>query len=281
MKKFILISAIGCVLAITLACSKKSGPSLPPFQPIEQPVKTYGFESTVSWADEFDYTGAPDANKWTYDTGGSGWGNNELQNYTTSTDNAMVKDGALIITAKKESSGGRDYSSARVVSRNNNDMLYGRYEIKAKLPSGTGTWPAIWMLPNDYAYGPWPNSGEIDIMEHVGYDPNNVHFSVHNQLFNAGNAKTSTKRIETAFTDYHVYRCDWTPETIKGYYDDELVFTYTNDKKGSAGWPYDKPFHFLLNIAVGGNWGGVKGVDNAIFPVTMQVDYVRFYKLKS
>ncbi|WP_245133172.1 glycoside hydrolase family 16 protein [Mucilaginibacter straminoryzae] len=262
-----------------MACSKKSEPSLPPFTPVVQPAKVYGFESNASWADEFEYNGAPDASKWTYDTGGSGWGNNELQNYTTSTDNAMVKDGMLTITAKKESSGGRDYSSARVVSKNNADMLYGRYEVRAKLPAGTGTWPAIWMLPNDYAYGSWPNSGEIDIMEHVGYDPNNVHFSVHNQLYNAGNAKTSTKRIETVFSDFHKYRCDWTPESIKGYYDDELVFTYTNDKQGPASWPFDKPFHFLLNVAIGGNWGGVKGVDNSIFPVAMQIDYVRFYKM--
>lgn len=279
MKK--LLSGVSAImfLAALLACSKKSEPALPPFKPIEEPAKTYGFESTVAWADEFSTDGAPDAGKWNYDVGGSGWGNNELQYYTSTTNNAMIKDGILTITAKKENMGGREYSSSRMVSKNNSDMLYGRYEVKAKLPAGRGTWPAIWMLPNDYAYGAWPISGEIDIMEHVGYDPNNVHFSVHNQLYNAANSKTSTKNIPTAFSDYHVYRCDWTPTSIKGYYDDELVFTYNNDGKGIAGWPYDKPYHLLLNLAVGGNWGGVQGVDDSIFPVSMQVDYVRFYKM--
>ena len=278
MKKLLL--AVCPIIALSIAsCSKKSEPALPPFKPIEQPAKVYGFESTVAWSDEFDTNGAPDPTKWTYDVGGSGWGNNELEYYTNTTNNAVIKDGVLTITAKKESMGGMNYTSSRMVSKNGSDMLYGRIEVKAKIPAGTGTWPAIWMLPNDYAYGPWPNSGEIDIMEHVGYDPNNVHFSVHNQLYNAGNSKTSTLNIPTAFTEFHVYRADWTPAAVKGYYDDKLIFTYADDGKGSAGWPYDKPFHILLNLAVGGNWGGIKGVDDSVFPVSMQVDYVRFYKM--
>jgi beta-glucanase (GH16 family) len=278
MKK--LLFTICSVFVLSLAsCSKKTDPVLPPFVPIEQPIKTYSFQSTVSWSDEFDTDGAPDPNKWTYDVGGSGWGNNELEYYTNTTNNAVIKNGILTITAKKEPFGGMNYTSSRLVSKNGSDMLYGRIEVKAKIPAGTGTWPAIWMLPNDYAYGAWPNSGEIDIMEHVGYDPNNIHFSVHNQLFNSGNSKTSTLNIPTATTDFHVYRADWTPTAIKGYYDDKLVFTYANDGKGWAGWPYDKPFHVLLNLAIGGNWGGVKGVDDTIFPAAMQVDYVRFYKM--
>lgn len=279
MKK-ILSGLTGIILlAAVAACSKKADNSLPPFKPVEQPAKVYGFESSAAWVDEFSTDGAPDPTKWTYDVGGSGWGNNELQYYTNTTNNAFVKDGVLNIVAKKESMSGRDYSSARVVSRNNADMLYGRYEIKAKLPAGRGSWPALWMLPNDYAYGPWPTSGEIDIMEHVGYDPANVHFSVHNQLYNSGNSKTSTKNIPTFNTEYHIYRCDWTPTSVKGYYDDQLIFTYVNDGKGTSGWPYDKPFHLLFNVAVGGNWGGAQGVDDTIFPLTMQVDYVRFYKM--
>jgi beta-glucanase (GH16 family) len=278
MKKLLL--AVCPIIALSIAsCSKKSEPALPPFKPIEQPAKVYGFESTVAWSDEFDTNGAPDPTKWTYDIGGSGWGNNELEYYTNTTNNAVIKDGILTIIAKKESMGGMNYTSSRMASKNGSDMLYGRIEVKAKIPAGTGTWPAIWMLPNDYAYGSWPNSGEIDIMEHVGYDPNNVHFSVHNQLYNGGNSKTSTLNIPTAFIEFHVYRADWTPTAVKGYYDDKLIFTYANDGKGSAGWPYDKPFHILLNLAVGGNWGGIKGVDDSIFPVSMQVDYVRFYKM--
>jgi beta-glucanase (GH16 family) len=261
-----------------LSCSKKEA-VLPDFVPIVQAPKVYSFESTAAWADEFNAEGAPDANKWTYDVGGSGWGNNELQYYTNTTNNASVKDGFLTITAKKEPFQGMAYTSSRMVSKTGSDLLYGRIEVRAKIPAGTGTWPAIWMLPNDYAYGDWPKSGEMDIMEHVGYDQGNVHFSLHTQLNNASNSKTSTLNMPTASTEFHTYRADWTSETIKGYYDDQLVFSYTNDTKGFAGWPFDKPFHVLLNLAVGGNWGGVKGVDDTVFPASMQVDYVRFFKL--
>jgi beta-glucanase (GH16 family) len=266
------------LLLSTLACSKKEE-VLPPFVPIVQPAKEYSFESTPAWADEFDGEGAPDPAKWGYDVGGSGWGNNELQYYTNTTNNAAVKDGLLTITAKKEAFSGREYTSSRMVSKNGSEMLYGRIEVKAKLPAGRGSWPAIWMLPNDYAYGNWPASGEMDIMEHVGYDQNNVHFSLHSQLYNSTNSKSGMMNIPTASTEFHTYREDWTPVSIKGYYDDKLVYTYINDGKGFAGWPYDKPFHLLLNLAVGGNWGGVQGVDDSIFPIAMQVDYVRFYKL--
>jgi beta-glucanase (GH16 family) len=261
-----------------LSCSKKET-VLPNFVPIVPPAKEYTFESSAAWADEFDVNGAPDANKWTYDVGGSGFGNNELQYYTNTTNNAAVKDGLLTITAKKEPFQGMAYTSSRMVSKTGSEMLYGRIEVRAKIPAGTGTWPAIWMLPNDYAYGAWPNSGEMDIMEHVGYDQGNVHFSLHTQLNNTTNSKTSTLNMPTLSTEFHTFREDWTPGTIKGYYDDKLVFSYTNDSKGFAGWPFDKPFHILLNLAVGGNWGGVKGVDDTVFPASMQVDYVRFYKL--
>ncbi len=262
-----------------LSCSKKQA-VLPPFVPVTQSAKVYTFETTPAWSDEFDTDGAPDPNKWGYDVGGGGWGNHELEYYTNTTSNASVTNGILSITAKKESMGGMNYTSSRLVSKTPADMLYGRIEVKAKLPSGKGTWPAIWMLPNDYAYGNWPKSGEIDIMEMVGYDPNNVHFSIHDQANFAGNSKTSTMNIPTAMTDYHIYRADWTPEGIKGYYDDILVFTFLNDKTGnSATWPFDKPFHILLNLAIGGDWGGAQGVDDAIFPTEMQVDYVHYYKM--
>lgn len=266
------------LLLSTTSCSKKQAP-LPVFKPIEQTPKVYTFDTTIAWADDFSTDGAPDANKWQYDTGGSGWGNNELEYYTNTTNNAYVKDGMLTIVAKKEDMGGMKYTSSRMASKFSSDMLYGRIEVRAKIPAGKGTWPAIWMLPNDYAYGSWPNSGEIDIMEHVGYDPGNVHFSIHDQVNNGGNSKTSTLNIPTAMTDFHLYRADWTPEGIKGYYDDKLVFTFANENKGFNTWPFDKPFHILLNLAIGGNWGGIQGVDDSIFPVAMQVDYVHFYKM--
>jgi beta-glucanase (GH16 family) len=274
-----LYSSVYPLLFISmLSCSKKEA-VLPAIVPIIAPTVEYSFESSAAWADEFDVDGAPDANKWTYDVGGSGFGNNELEYYTNTTNNAAVKNGVLTITAKKEPYGGMAYTSSRMVSKTAGDLLYGRIEVRAKVPAGTGTWPAIWMLPNDYNYGAWPNSGEMDIMEHVGYDQGNVHFSLHTKLNNASNSITSTLNIPTVSTDFHKYREDWTPASIKGYYDDKLVFSYANDSKGFAGWPFDKPFHILLNLAVGGNWGGVKGVDDTIFPASMQVDYVRFFKL--
>jgi beta-glucanase (GH16 family) len=261
-----------------LSCSKKAA-VLPPFVPITPVAKVYTFDTTVAWGDEFSTDGAPDPTKWTYDTGGSGWGNHELEYYTNTTNNASITNGILSITAKKESMGGMNYTSSRMVSKTPSDMLYGRIEVKAKLPSGKGTWPAIWMLPNDYAYGNWPNSGEVDIMEMVGYDPNNVHFSIHDQTNFGSNSKSGTMMIPTASTAFHLYRADWTPDGIKGYYDDVLVYSFKNDGAGSATWPFDKPFHILLNLAIGGDWGGAQGVDDTIFPTTMQVEYVHYFKM--
>jgi beta-glucanase (GH16 family) len=277
MKKAFL-TIIPALMFCMLSCAEKEA-ELPVFVPIVDAPKVYSFESTPSWADEFEYSGLPDATKWGYDIGGSGWGNNELQYYTNTANNVDVSNGHLTITARKEPFQSQAYTSARLVSKSNPNMLYGRIEVKGKIPAGRGSWPAIWMLPNDYAYGSWPKSGEIDIMEHVGYNEGKVHFSIHNELYNAANSKSSIVEMPTAVTSFHVYRTDWTPESIKGYYDDKLIFTYKNDGKGSAGWPFDKPFHILLNIAVGGNWGGIEGVDDTIFPIQMQVDYVRFYKL--
>ena len=239
------------------------------------------FEAAPTWQDEFDYAGAPDPAKWGYDIGGHGWGNNELQYYTDSTDNAFVADGVLTIVARKEKNGGRHYTSARVISKGKGDFLYGRFEIRAKLPSGKGTWPALWMLPTDQAYGGWPKSGEIDIMEHVGYDPNRVHITAHTEAyyFQINTQKTATQVIDGAMDQFHRYRVDWTPDAIRGYIDDALVLEFPNEGKGYKVWPFDKRFHLLMNIAVGGDWGGQKGVDDQSFPARMQVDYVRVYGL--
>lgn len=243
--------------------------------------KHWEFETAPAWQDEFDYTGAPDPAKWGHDIGGHGWGNNELQYYTDSADNAFVADGVLTIAARKEKKEGRNYTSARVISKGKGDFLYGRFEIKAKLPSGKGTWPALWMLPTDQTYGGWPNSGEIDIMEHVGYDPNRVHITMHTQAYNhaINTQRTGIKLVDGAIGNFHVYRTDWTPDAIRGYIDDELVLEFPNEGAGPAAWPFDQRFHFLINIAVGGNWGGKKGVDDDSFPARMQVDYVRAYRL--
>lgn len=263
------------------ACSSSDGLDAiitppPPSQP-----KEWTFETEPIWADEFAYSGKPDPEKWGYDLGGGGWGNNEWQYYTDALENAAVDDGILRIRAVKESIAGRDYSSARIVSRGKGDFLYGRIEVRARLPKGRGTWPAIWMLPTDWAYGDWPRSGEIDIMEHVGFDEGRIHMSVHTEQYNhvKGTQKTQSKEVEGVTEAFHTYRMDWTPEAVRGYVDDRLLFEFRNEGKGVGVWPFDKRFHLLMNIAVGGDWGGMQGVDDAIFPQVMEVDYVRVYKM--
>lgn len=249
--------------------------------PTQPQDKGWTFETTPVWADEFDKDGEPDPTKWGYDLGGNGWGNNELQYYTNKTDNASVANGILTITVKKEAMEGKDYTSARLVSKGKGDFLYGRFEAKAKLPSGKGTWPAIWMLPTDWAYGGWPKSGEIDIMEHVGFDPNKVHISIHSEAYNhvIHTQKTATKMVDNAMTEFHLYRVDWTPYAIRGYIDNALVFTFVNEGKGATAWPFDKRFHLLLNVAYGGNWGGEQGIDPSVLPAKMEIDYVRVFKM--
>ncbi len=233
------------------------------------------------WNDEFNYTGLPATDKWGYDVGGGGWGNNELQYYTNArSENARVENGKLIIEARKEQYEGSDYTSARLVTRHKGDWLYGRVEAYAKLPSGTGTWPAIWMLPTNWVYGSWPKSGEIDIMEYVGYDPGVVHGSIHTEAYNhvLGTQKTATISVPDAETAFHLYALEWTPEKIDIYVDNNKYFTFDNEHHDYKTWPFDQAFHLILNIAVGGNWGGAQGVDPNIWPQKMYVDYVRVYQ---
>lgn len=267
------------VLSLSNGCTEKTVvPVLPAPEVITD--KNWQFETTPVWEDDFNSNGAPDPAKWVLETGGSGWGNNELQNYTAS-GNANKVGGNLEITAKKESSGGRNYSSARMITKGKAEWLYGRFEVRAKLPRGRGTWPAIWMLHANPTYGQWPASGEIDIMEHVGFDPNKVHFSVHTAAFNhsIGTQKSTNKIIPTAIDEFHTYTLDWTPYAVRGYIDGSLYFEFTNANQGFAKWPFDIKFFMILNVAVGGNWGGAQGVDDTVFPATMSVDYVRVYKM--
>lgn len=249
---------------------------------------TYDYDNLtydLVWSDEFDYEGLPDDTKWDYDVGGSGWGNNELQ-YYTSDKNAFVKDGKLIIEARKEEKGGMDYTSARLVSRGKGDWLYGKIEVCAKLPDGIGTWPAIWMLPTDWEYGSWPASGEIDIMEHVGYNQDTIHASIHTMSYyhRINTQKTATKFVKGVSEEFHVYAIEWLPDKIMAYIDGELYFTFQpagyKENPTYKEWPFDKRMHLLLNIAVGGNWGGAMGMDDSIYPKQMAVDYVRVYQSK-
>jgi beta-glucanase (GH16 family) len=237
------------------------------------------------WSDEFDYTGLPDTSKWSYDIAGneSGWGNKEEEFYTQARlKNAEVKNGFLNINAVKENYNGFKYTSARLITKFKGDWLYGRFEIRAKLPSGRGMWPAIWMLPTDWAYGGWPSSGEIDIMENVGYNPYVIVASVHTYSYNhvLGTQRSNNISVFDCYNAFHVYALEWDANVCRVYVDDQLYYTFMNAGTGYKTWPFDKRFHLLLNVAVGGTWGGAMGIDDTIFPRSMLVDYVRVYQVK-
>lgn len=233
------------------------------------------------WADEFDYTGAPDTASWGYDIKASGWVNNEMQNYTNSPENSFVRDGKLTIRAIKKND---IWTSARLVTKNKVDFLYGRMEIRAKLPTGKGTWPAIWMLPTDWEYGGWPESGEIDIMEHVGYDTGVIHATVHTKAYNhVIGTQVGNSTVVPDFADqFHNYSIEWDADKMDVYIDDLKYFTFNNDQKNDfTTWPFNKRFHLIMNIAIGGDWGGAKGIDPDLKEATMEVDYVRLFVKKS
>ncbi|MEC9376950.1 MAG: family 16 glycosylhydrolase, partial [Candidatus Neomarinimicrobiota bacterium] len=238
------------------------------------------------WSDEFDSSDI-DMSKWSYDigTGDWGWGNNEQQYYTSNSNNSFIEDGKLIIQALLQNYGGANYTSARMVTRDQGDWTYGRIEVRAKLPGGVGTWPAIWMLPTDWVYGGWPYSGEIDIMEHVGFEPNVIHGTAHSEVYNWWNGippPGGSIYVNGAISSFHDYTLEWDEDYLKWYVDDVHYFTYVNDQDGNyATWPFDQRFHLLLNIAIGGTWGGQQGIDDSIFPVRMEVDYVRVYEASS
>ena len=250
------------------------------------------------WADEFNYTGAPDASKWTHDLWPAKKVNDENQTYTDRLDNVRVADGHLIIEAHKEKFNNAEYTSGRIHTAGKGDLLYGKIDVRAKLPAGQGTWPAIWMLPSDpFKYATncktgdvwqgnddcdaWPNSGEIDIMEHVGYDLNNVHGTVHNKAYywKNGEQRKGAVNTQNAESAFHVYSVEWTPETITILFDDIPYFFYVNERTGWEAWPYDHPYNLILNLAVGGWWGRAGGpIDESVFPVRMEIDYVRVYQ---
>lgn len=239
-------------------------------------------KSKPIWKDEFNYKGVPDSKKWGYDIGGNGWGNAEKQFYTDDLKNARVENGHLIIEVHKEKHGENDYTSARLTSKGKGDFLYGRIEIKAKLPKGRGTWPAGWMLPTEQNYGTnyWPDNGEVDIIEHVGFDQDRVHGNIHTKAFNhvIKTNKGNNIVVDGVSDGFHIYACEWLPDKISIEIDGKSYFTFDKPSDKWEEWPFDKKFHVLLNIAVGGGWGGQKGIDDSIFPQRMEVDYVRVYQ---
>ncbi|WP_197428817.1 TIM-barrel domain-containing protein [Phnomibacter ginsenosidimutans] len=246
-----------------------------------QPMAEY-----LVFADEFNYTGLPDSTKWTFETKGnaSGWGNNEKQYYTSGLPaNAYVKDGTLKITALKENKEGKAYTSARLSSAGKAEFTYGRIEVRAKLPKGKGTWPAIWMLgSNIHEDTRWPACGEIDIMEHVGYDADSIHGTIHTEAYNhmKGTHRGKGAYIQNPYSDFHVYSIDWSESKIDFLLDGNIYYTTPNEQLGTKEWPFNQPFFLILNLAIGGNWGGKHGIDDDIFPAVMEIDFVRVYQKK-
>ena len=249
------------------------------------------------WSDEFDGE-TLDAGKWSPNIWPARKVNDEDQTYTPREKNLRVENGNLVIEAHKEDYEDANYTSGRVHSDGKGDFLYGRFEARAKLPRGKGTWAAIWMLPSDpFKYATtceegedwqgsstcnaWPNSGEIDIMEHVGYQMGHIHGTVHNEAYYWLKWEQRKGRIllDDVDTAFHVYALEWTPERIDVFVDDSHYFTYVNENTGWQVWPYDQPFHVILNLAVGGGWGRAGGgIDDTVFPQRMLVDYVRVYQ---
>jgi len=230
--------------------------------------------SSLVWSDEFNTDGVPNPTKWEYDlgTGSGGWGNSELEYYTSRPENVIVQGGVLKIKAIKENYSGSAYTSTRMLSKGLFSFKYGRVEVSAKLPAGVGTWPAIWMLGSDISTAGWPACGEIDIMEYKGSDVNKIYGTLHYPGRSGGNADGSTKVITNASTEFHTYSLDWSATSIKIYVDGQLIHSVAN----TSAIPFNHDFFMILNVAMGGTFGGT--VDPAFTNATMEVDYVRVYK---
>jgi beta-glucanase (GH16 family) len=254
-------------------------------------------EWKLVWQDEFDEPGLPSSVRWGYETGFVR--NGEKQFYTKARkENVRIEDGRLIIEARKEPwptgrptekvsrkrAGGReghaDYTSASLTTQGKAAWTYGRIEVRARLPKGRGTWPAIWMLGTNIGAVGWPACGEIDIMEFVGYDPGVVHANVHTKKYNhmLKTGRGASLKLPDASEAFHVYAVEWSRERMDFSVDGKTFFRCKNDGQGPDAWPFDADQYLILNLAVGGGWGGQKGIDDAIFPVRYEIDYVRVYQ---
>ncbi len=239
--------------------------------------------TTLVWSDEFDGNGLPDTSKWSYERGYVR--NKEMQYYTVNRiENAVRRNGKLVITARNDSpvidGEVRPVTSASLRTRGKGDWTYGRVEVSAKLPSCLGTWPAIWMLPSSRVYGGWPRGGEIDIMEHVGYDPDKIYFNLHTEKYNhsKGTGRGTSVSCPNPDKEFHVYAIEWFEDHIDWFFDDRKVFSIQNDGTGWESWPLDNPFYLIINLAFGGAWGGQKGVDLTKLPQEFVIDYVRVFQ---
>jgi beta-glucanase (GH16 family) len=270
-------------LLCVVACGGSGGAQTPAPTPNPPSAQlSLPADHRLVWSDEFDTPGLPDAAKWSYDIGRNreGWFNNEKQYYGNGRiENSEVREGRLIITARKEQLtsasdfGGQAYTSARLLTQGKGDWTHGFFEVSAKLPCGQGTWPAIWMLGST---GDWPARGEMDILEHVGRDPGNVFSTVHTAAASGANGKGLNAALPDACNAFHKYQLLWTAQQLQFAVDGKVHFTYTNAGTGKAQWPFDAPQFMILNLAIGGDLGGA--VDDTIFPRRMEVEYVRVYQ---
>ncbi|MCM5662296.1 glycoside hydrolase family 16 protein [Galbibacter mesophilus] len=281
MKRIIFLSLTVIAVSCGTNESKKS-----------QETKDVNSEYQLVWQDEFTEDGKPDSTKWDFERGFIR--NKEKQYYTDR--NVFVNDGNLVIRAQKDTiknarfnSNGKiwqekeefaSYSAGSVTTAGKVAWKYGRIEIKAKLPKGRGLWPAIWMLGENRKEVGWPETGEIDIMEHVGFNSDSIFGTVHTKAYNHMNGTEQGKSIfiEDPYDSYHVYAVEWTPEKIDFLLDGTVYNSFKNEYKTTAEWPFDQKFHLKINIAIGGMWGGRKGIDDSVFPQEMLVDYVRIYQ---
>jgi beta-glucanase (GH16 family) len=231
-------------------------------------------KSKLIWSDEFNNDGMPDSTNWAYDlgTGFNGWGNNEIQYYTKSPENIYVKGGKLIIEAEKKYG---QWTSARLKTHGKKSWTYGKIVFRAKLPGGKGTWPALWMLGDNISTVGWPLCGEIDIMEHVGKNPGVVQSALHTPASHGDTINKNSKTVSTFDSKFHTYEALWTPDKIEFFVDGDSYYTYQPSVKDKTTWPYDAPFYIIMNIAIGGGFGGE--VDPALDFARMEVDYVRVY----
>lgn len=280
----VLCAACALPLASLSACAP--APRLPTSYATGTVVAPAGHQ--LVWSDEFSGNGLPDARRWTYDTqaNATGWYNNEAQYYAARRlENTRVADGLLTIQARQESAAplpadnGQSWTSGKLVTKGRG-WTYGRFEVRAKLACGRGAWPAIWMLPAQSGDS-WPLSGEIDIMEHVGHDQGVVHGTVHTGAYNhvAKTERGGPVILADACDAFHRYQVDWSRDAVAFLVDDREYYRFSNDGSGDpARWPFDKPFNLILNVAVGGDWGGAQGIDEAAFPSRMHVDYVRVFQ---
>lgn len=262
-------------ITYTVNVTAKSSSNLTISKSIQVIVNTTGGGSpTLVFSDEFNTNGAPDPAKWGYDigTGSGGWGNNEAQYYTNRPQNVIVQSGVLKIIALKENYMGSAYTSARLLSKGKYSFKYGRIEVRAKFPTGVGTWPAAWMLGDNINTVGWPACGEIDIAEHLGRDLNKIYGTLHYPGRSGGNADGNTIMIPNATSAFHTYTVEWSVTNIKIYVDAQLYHTVNN----SAGLPFNQSFFILLNMAMGGNFGGA--IDPAFTSATFEIDYIRVYQ---